>query len=204
MLFRSLDAIANAAGDEEANQAVKALRDHVDEMAPSVRDQLAPFFDDIIPSDPSDQLDYLNSIAGSSDDMARDLNAARDLLGDIKDFLHDANHHDGVPGYAIGSAGIPFDQLALVHQCEKIIDAQSSAILDRYGIRVVASAANDEALRAEVRALHESFRQFARDNSNGQYLIREQLRTEGEAARLQRDDLARQNAALERSRRYGS
>jgi hypothetical protein len=201
-----LDAVAQASSDEEKNEAVKALRDHVDNMAPEIKNQLAPFFDDIVPDGAADQLDYLNRIAGKSDDMASDLAAARGLLGDISGFLKDANKHDGVPGYAIGSAGIPYDHLALVHQGEKIIDAQSSAILDRYGIRVTGAAANDDevrALRAEVRALHVTLQTFARDNASGQRAIREQVRTEGDTSRQQQDDLARRNEANVRSRRYG-
>jgi hypothetical protein len=164
-----LDAIAGAAGDEERNLAVKALRDHVDDMAPAIRDALAPFFDDIMPSDPSDQLDYLASMAGDTDSMVRTLSDARDLLGDISDYLKDANRYSGVPGYAEGTSYVPNTGLALIHEAEMVLPVPVASWIRSNGIPIARGAANDTLvaeLVAEVKQLRSDVQRMDKNNTN--------------------------------------
>jgi hypothetical protein len=65
--------------------------------------------------------------------------------------------YDAMPSYAVGTASVPFDMQANIHRDEKIIDPQSSAILNRYGIRV--SGASNDALVAEIRSLKDAIAQ---------------------------------------------
>ena len=78
---------------------------------------------------------------------------AQGLSADIAQRMYDIGMR--LNGFAVGSPGIPYDQVAMVHAGEKIIDAQSSAILSRYGIRVQAAAADNRETVAELRALRE-------------------------------------------------
>ena len=65
--------------------------------------------------------------------------------------------------YAVGSAYIPYDQVANIHQGEMIIDKQSADIMRRYGIQANGSADNSE-LIAEVRALRQELRAANTEN----------------------------------------
>jgi hypothetical protein len=196
-----LDAIKNATSEEDKNLAVKALRDHVDTLAPDIKNQLAPFFDDIVPADPNDQLLYLSNMADSTGSMATDLDAARTLLGDIKEAIKDTAHHDGVPGYAIGSAYIDRDHLAMVHEGEGIVDRASWAVLQKYGIRVATAASNDDtramvvelrALRDDVGKLQATALQADRNNTSRQ-------EAEGRQTRITLDGLRRDTPLARRA-----
>ncbi|HEY6872910.1 MAG TPA: hypothetical protein VI298_09320 [Geobacteraceae bacterium] len=70
------------------------------------------------------------------------------------------------PSFDVGSPFIPYDMTADIHRGEKIIDAQSSAILSRYGIKVQAQQGGDtsetlEELKQTVAELKESNRQLS-------------------------------------------
>lgn len=56
-----------------------------------------------------------------------------------------------LPSYDSGSAGIEYDQVAIVHQGEKVIDAQASAYLEKVGIKVTAKEGSSS--NAGMRAL---------------------------------------------------
>jgi tape measure domain-containing protein len=50
--------------------------------------------------------------------------------------LSDGSQGYRYPSYDVGTSYVPEDQLAQIHKSEKIIDPQSSAILNKYGIKV--------------------------------------------------------------------
>jgi len=80
------------------------------------------------------------------------------------------NSRQFVPQYAVGTSFLASDQYAQVHAGEAIIDAQSNAVLQKYGIKVQTSGDNEETvtelknavteLRALVRLQGEANRQL--------------------------------------------
>jgi hypothetical protein len=183
-----LDAIKNASSEEDKNLAVKALRDHVDTLAPDIKNQLAPFFDDITPADPGDQLAYLESMSGDTSSMASDLTAARGLLGDISKYMKDANKANHVPGYATGTGYVPQTGLALIHEAEAILPVPVASWLRTAGIPVVApSAANEDTLNQlvkEMQLVRAAISTADRNNVSGQT-------NEGRQTRIKLDSLRR-------------
>lgn len=162
-----LQAVEDATTEADANAAIQALADYVNELSPDIRDALAPYLEDVVPStaDPDvRELETANSWLSQILDETEATTRAINKLGTGMD----------LPGFAVGSAGIPHDMVARVHRGEKIIDANTSALLDRYGIRVTGSG-SDPAVVAELRALRQDQAQQAEDNTRGLLAIAERV-----------------------------
>lgn len=154
-----LDAIETATNEADANAAIDALTDYVNALSPDIRDQLAPYLEDVVPSttDPDvRQLETANSWLSQILTETQNTTAAVDKLGRGMD----------LPGFAVGSPGIPHDMVARVHKGEKILDANTSSLLNRYGIRVYGGG-DSEAVVAELRALRTDQALQADQNSRG-------------------------------------
>lgn len=142
-----LEAVENATTEADANAAIDTLSDYVNSLSPEIRDALAPYLEDVVPSttDPDvRELETANSWLSQILDETGATTAAVNKLGRGMD----------LPGFAVGSPGLPHDMVARVHKGEKIIDASTSAMLDRYGIRVTGGG-DSEAVVAELRSLRQ-------------------------------------------------
>lgn len=155
-----LTAIETATNDADANAAIQALDDAVNALSPDIRDQLAPYLTDVVPS--------------NTDPDVRELQTANSWLSQILDeagattrAVLKLGQGMDLPGFAVGSAGIPHDMVARVHRGEKIIDANTSSMLDRYGIRVTGGGGDSDAVVAELRALRNDQALQADQNSRG-------------------------------------
>lgn len=187
-----LQAVADASSDEAKNEAVKALRDHVDELAPSIKNQLAPFFADIVPVDAADQLAYLRGTADSTASMARTLADARDKLGNIADFLRDANRAADVPGYATGTGYVPSTGLALLHEAEAVIPAPFAAWLRQNGFPLSGRASNDDPrLALALDGMRAEIAELRRENRDAQAKIAMLLDSGNAQDASQRSELIR-------------
>jgi tape measure domain-containing protein len=176
------DAIANATTEADANAAIKALEDAVNETGGDVAAALAPYLPDVFPPEALNQLDYLGEIQ----DIGR---RQLDVLKAIARGLD-------VPGYAIGSAYIRGDQLAMVHDGEMVIDPSSAAALRKYGIRIAGGGggASDEQFAAVVVELRALRSEVARLRAESTSAVRENtgaVRDEGQRAYRQREEMRR-------------
>lgn len=145
------DAVVNATNEADANAALAELEAATNALPPELRNLLAPYLENVFPADALSDLDFLDSIDESSRSTAAILNRSEGVLNRIADNLAAANDAADIPSFDVGTAFVPRDMRAQVHQGEKIIDPTSSAILDRYGIRVVGAGGGEGAVAISAR-----------------------------------------------------
>jgi tape measure domain-containing protein len=137
-----LTAVEQATSDADANEAIAALEEAVNAIGGDTAFALAPFLENVDAPAVDEQLVLLNSM---NEESARQGLTLIQISRWLDLIAHTLDPNATIPGYAVGSSGIPSDQIAQVHAGEKIIDARTSAMLDRYGIRVEPTESKDDA-----------------------------------------------------------
>lgn len=146
-----LKAVENATTDADANAAIAALEAEVKKVGGATAVALSPYLDNVDPPSMEDQIAALQHI---DDAAATYLPSIDAWLSQIAASV--AAQPSTRASYAMGSAGIPYDQVATVHAGEKIIDAKTSAMLDDYGIRVTSSGGDPDQGKVSREHLQES------------------------------------------------
>lgn len=108
--------------------------------------------------------------------------------------LADINSRQFVPQYAVGTSYLASDQYAMVHAGEAIIDAQSNAVLQKYGIKVQTSGDNEETVAELKNAVTELKALVRLQGVANQQLIAELKTANGKLARTQTKSIL-ENAA---------
>lgn len=193
------DAVVNATNEADANAALAELEAATNALPPELRNLLAPYLENVFPADALSDLDFLDSIDESSRSTAAILNRSEGVLNRIADNLAAANDAADIPSFDVGTAFVPRDMRAQVHQGEKIIDPTSSAILDRYGIRVVGAGAGEgaAAISARLDALAGRVDRLIEVSQRGHQTTAEAVEIAG---REQADAIDRQSDQLTRRR----
>ncbi|HSX62239.1 MAG TPA: hypothetical protein VLF18_18810 [Tahibacter sp.] len=182
-----LQAITNATSEADANAAIGLLEDATNALPADIRNRLAPYLQNVFPSSALDQLDYLDGIYQYAQDQVR-------VMREVRDYIRRLGAGQGLPGFAVGTASVPYDMAAMIHRDEMIIDPGTSRFLRRYGISVNVGrgAANDDAgvvdelraLRAEMAALKAELRENGTKVANA-------VREEGKADRQNNAEIGR-------------
>lgn len=149
-----LSAIEAATTEADANAAIAALEAAVNGIGGATAIALAPYLGGVDMPTIDEQLQALDRIGDAASEFLPSINA---WLAQIAINTGAGVPTDGVPQYAGGTDYVEYDQLAVVHQGEKVIDAQSAAVLDRYGIRVQGEGGASKAERREDRAQMRKF-----------------------------------------------
>lgn len=186
-----LDAITNATNEADANAAIDALNDAVNLLSPDIRNELAPYLEDVFPQDSMDDLDYLSGIYGYAREQL-------DALGVLSDDIRDLGHGMDLPGFAVGSPKIPYDMTARVHAGEIIAPAPVSDFLRSAGIVVRSTGTGDtSALEELVRQLLAEVAELRGEVRQGSVHVAETVES---SSREQANAVDRQTDTLTRSR----
>jgi hypothetical protein len=153
-LLRGVEEAAARGDTQGVEDGVSALEEAVNALAPSLRDQLAPYFEGVDPVDYT-QLDALTYIDTHTASAAASLTTHTGLLERIAENLRESNSAAGLPAYATGTTYVPRTGPALIHEGEMILPAPVARFLRQPQGGGGASSAAVEALRAELRALRE-------------------------------------------------
>ncbi|MDD5611882.1 MAG: tape measure protein [Gallionella sp.] len=169
----TIDQVAKAQADAEAAAAAARVKAKADALtalntakaqAYVAPQYIGPYYTSLVRQMPwldvSHQLPVIDAAIAASSKRIADAQA----------------YYDSLPAFSVGSSYVPHDMTANIHAGEKIIDPQSSAILNRYGIKVQ-GAGNDalveevRALRAELSGLHAELAGLRSENQAGQIAI---------------------------------
>lgn len=131
-LLRDVETAADGQGQEDA---IQALEDVTSNLPLEYRNLLAPYFDDI---NPVSKLEEQLLIAGRQEtilELQRNLLSSQlTTLQNINHNLSEQNNSAGIPSYAVGTAFVPRDTLANIHEGEIIVNRPDADILRKYGI----------------------------------------------------------------------
>lgn len=164
------DAITHATNEADANAAIADLEDKVNEIGGSTALALAPYLENVDPPSMEDQIAALEHIDDASSTYLPQINTWLAHIAASLDARPDtAAHADGV-------AYVRRDHTARVHAGEKILDPQTSAMLDRYGIRVTAPTSSDDSRSEKLEMLVKTLVQEAREANAGAKRDRDDLR----------------------------
>lgn len=177
-----LEAVTNATTEADANAAIDNLEDAVNLLSPDIRNELAPYLEDVFPVESMNDLDYLSGIYGYARDQL-------DAIGYVEDAVRDLGAGMDLPGFAVGSPKIPHDMTARVHAGEIIAPAPVSDFLRSAGITVRTTGTGDTG------ALEDLVRQLLQEVAE----LRAEVRRSGDhVAETVETGTSRQAAATER------
>jgi tape measure domain-containing protein len=137
-----LDAVAMATTEADANAALEVLNNAINELAPDIRNLLAPYLEGVFPVQALSQLDYLEDLQALAQQSLSQLTA-------IRDNLKEQNRAGGIPSYEVGSGYIPATGMAFLHQGEAVVPAHVNSWLRQNGFP---AASNDSSGMATLNA----------------------------------------------------
>lgn len=190
-----LEAITSATTEADANAAIGTLEEAVKGLSPDLRNELAPYLENVLPARALTQLDYLG-------DIQRIARYQLDVLGRIADNLKASNVAAGVPSYAVGTGFVPHDQLANIHYGEAVVPAHVNAWFQRANWQLprTSGGGSDERVVIELRSIRERLESLERSNVAGHSKTADSVAAGDAKARIQRDEIARKQTDLSRSR----
>jgi hypothetical protein len=201
-----LEAISSATTEADANAAIGTLREAVTALSPDLRNQLAPFFEGIVPSSALTQLDYLGDIQSIAGNQLEVLVWMNDVLGAINANLAAANSSAGIPSYAVGTGFVDGDQLANIHHGEAVVPAAVNAWFRDANWQLPRSSSNDDGrLVAGLKRIEERLESLERSNAAGHTRTAQTVDAGDAKARQQREETNRtlRDGSTNRSNRYG-
>ena len=163
-LLRDVEEAA-ALGDTAGVEAgIGDMEDAIADMAPEIRDLLAPYFTGIRPADPATELSHLSAMETTLGSSLTELQAQTLSLANIEGLLNGGGGlplqptgplepgggfgGNPPPGYAVGTPWVPQDGLAFLHRGEAVIPASVNAAMRSAG---VPAGTSDNLLLAELR-----------------------------------------------------
>lgn len=163
-LLRDVEEAA-ALGDTAGVEAgIGDMEDAIADMAPEIRDLLAPYFAGIRPADPATELSHLSAMETTLGSSLAELQAQTLSLANIEGLLNGGGGlplqptgplepgggfgGNPPPGYAVGTPWVPQDGLAFLHRGEAVIPASVNAAMRSAG---VPAGTSDNLLLAELR-----------------------------------------------------
>lgn len=166
-LLRDVEEAA-ALGDTAGVEAgISDMEDAIAEMAPEIRDLLAPYFTGIRPADPATELSHLSAMETTLGSSLAELQAQTLSLANIEGLLNGGGGlplqptgplepgggfgGNPPPGYAVGTPWVPQDGLAFLHRGEAVIPASVNAAMRSAG---VPAGTSDNLLLAEMREVN--------------------------------------------------
>lgn len=150
-LTAPLEAIRNATTEADSTAAVQAAETAINSMPQGIRDLLAPYFEGVFPAEAVTELTQLSSLAKTSVDQLGVLQSIAAILS-----AQATAQGVSVPSFAVGTAYVPRDMLANIHQGETILPAPVSDFARRSGLQIGPGGADSRALLAELRRLREA------------------------------------------------
>ena len=200
-LSRYLEAIETATTEADANDAIGMMTDYINQLAPDIRNALAPYFADVFPVDALSDLDYLTQISSTSNRLLDAAVETNNFLARIASNLNAANIAGNIPAYAAGGwVNGPTTLLAGEAGRELILPNPVSEFFQRVGIPVNAGSGDNGAVVAELRGIRDRLDVLERTTRSGSERVAAAVTDGDREARQQRDTLARQGA-MERSTR---
>lgn len=155
-LSAPLEAIRSATTEADSTAAVNAAEAAINAMPQGIRDQLAPYFDDVFPAAAVTELTQLSAMKSLSESHLSATLDANELLQRIVDNLAGANTAAGIPAFAAGGwVNGPTTLLAGEAGRELILPNPVSEFLTRAGIPINTSGDSRDVV-SELRALRES------------------------------------------------
>lgn len=183
-----LDAIRNATSEADANDAIRAMDNTLDDMPGGIRDLLAPYFQGISPTPVVTELTRLSDINSA-------LATANGHLSAIAGALQASNRANDIQAYAAGGwVNRPTEILAGEAGRELILPNSISEFFVKNGIPINPAGGSD----SELRALREEVRQLRFERLRGDAQMVAASNASGERVSAQ---IARQTQTHERIQR---
>lgn len=182
------DAVQDAANDPAGLViAQRNLSDAIKAIGGDTQNLLAPYFADIDPTNPLSTINTTLSLG----------------FGRVVDAVNNVDTRAGQPtppggSFAVGTAFVPRDMLAQIHQGEAVIDASTMQALRRYGIPITGGvAANSDTgtnqdMLAELRAMRTELAQLRATVAAGD---QDNVKATARAAKVQADAIESTRAA---------
>lgn len=165
-LSAPLEAIRSATTEADSTAAVNAAEIAINAMPQGIRDQLAPYFDNVFPAAAVTELTQLSAMKATAESHLSATLDANELLQRIVDNVAGANTAAGIPAFASGGwVNGPTTLLAGEAGRELILPNPVSEFLIRAGIPVNTNG-DSRAVVSELRALRESYERTQRELIN--------------------------------------
>lgn len=136
-LLEALDLVEDSGNTTE-------LENLVDDLSPSIRDELTPFFDGIDPTNyMSDQLEEQKEITRWTMAGAQASEAMKGIMEKVRLNMQAQNDEIGIPSYQTGTSYVPQDGPAYLHRGEAVLTAQENRERGRSDDRATVAAIRD-------------------------------------------------------------